>query len=69
MKKKELKELRNLSISELENKANDLRREITRLKLEFSVNKPKDTNIVIKKRKDLAVVLTLITEKKIEKEK
>lgn len=66
MKKKEINELRNLSIKELEKKVNELRKEIARLKLEFAVNPPKDTNILIKKRKELAVILTLITEKKLK---
>lgn len=66
MRKKEIDELRNLSIKELEKKVNDLRKEIARLKLEVVVNQPKDTNILIKKRKELAIILTLITEKKLK---
>lgn len=63
MKKKALKELRELDLNGLEKRAEDLRKEIANLKLEFAVNKPKDTNIILKKRKELAAILTIIGEK------
>lgn len=66
MKKSELmKQLRESSLKELEKKAQALRKEIARLRLEFSVNPPKDTNLLIKKRKELARVLTVIKEKQL----
>lgn len=64
MKKKIIQELRSLDLRELIKKAEDLRKEIANLKLEFAVNKPKDTNIILKKRKELAAILTVIGEKK-----
>lgn len=64
MKKKVIRELRKLDIKELIQKAESLRKEIAHLKLEFAVNKPKDTNIILKKRKELAAILTIIGEKK-----
>lgn len=64
MKKKIIQELRGLELRELIKKAEDLRKEIANLKLEFVVNKPKDTNIILKKRKELAAILTIIGEKK-----
>ena len=63
MKKKNLK-LKDKSVGELEKEVQDLREEIAKIKLEFRVNPAKDTNILMKKRKQLAVTLTLIGEKK-----
>ena len=63
MKKKNLK-LKDKAVGELEKEAQVLREEIAKIKLEFRVNPAKDTNILMKKRKQLAVTLTLIGEKK-----
>ncbi len=62
--KKEIKELKSKSLSELEKQALSLREEIAKLKLEIKVNPAKDTNLLMKKRKKLAVILTVTTEKK-----
>ena len=63
MKKKTL-ELKNKSIIELEKEAENLRQEVAKLRLELKVNPAKDTNILVKKKKIIAVILTLIGEKK-----
>lgn len=63
MKKKEIEDLRNKSIKELEKEAGELRKEIGKLQLEARVNPPKDTNTLVKKRKHLAILLTIIREK------
>ena len=62
--KKKISELKGKSKDELEKEVQALREEISKLKLEFKVNPGKDTNILAKKRKKLAVILTLIGEKK-----
>lgn len=62
--KKKISELKGKSKDELEKEVQALREEISKLKLEFKVNPAKDTNILAKKRKKLAVILTLIGEKK-----
>lgn len=62
--KKITREYRKKTTTELEKEAQRLRREIAKLKLEAKINPPKDTNLLIKKRKELAIILTLITEKK-----
>ncbi len=68
--KKLTSELRGRSVNELEKEAQKLREEIAKLKLETKVNAQKDTNVLIKKKKKLAVVLTFLTEKnEIEKVK
>ena len=56
-------ELNKKTIDELEKEAQSLRDEITKLKLSTKINPIKDTNLIFKKRKRLAVVLTLINQK------
>ncbi|MCX7880908.1 MAG: 50S ribosomal protein L29 [Patescibacteria group bacterium] len=64
--KKVVKEWQKKSIKEIENEINKIREEIAKLRIEMKVNPPKDTNILIKKRKNLAVALTILTQKKEE---
>lgn len=58
------KELREKTIKELEKEIVSLREDMAKSKLSFKVNPQKDTNLLSKKRKKLAVILTLLTEKK-----
>ncbi len=62
--KKITNELKGKNVKELERETQKLREEVARLKLESKVNAQKDTNTLTKKRKRLAVVLTVLTEKK-----
>lgn len=62
--KKLMKELTGKTVKELEKQSQVLREEIAKLVLNQKVNPPKDTNVIVKKRKELAVVLTLLTQKK-----
>jgi len=50
------------SIAELREEAESLREEIARLRFDLSLNKLKDTNMIKKKRKELARVLTKIRQ-------
>ncbi|MEK7096886.1 MAG: 50S ribosomal protein L29 [Patescibacteria group bacterium] len=52
------------TIKELVKEANSLREEISKLQLSFKSNPPKDSNSLAKKRKQLAVLLTVLSEKK-----
>lgn len=61
---KDIKEMRQKTVKELEKEAKDLINEISKLRLEIKVNPPKDSNVFMKKRKRLAVVLTVLAEKK-----
>ncbi|MEK7597487.1 MAG: 50S ribosomal protein L29 [Patescibacteria group bacterium] len=49
---------------ELEKEVGLMREEIAKLQLSFKSNPPKDTNSLTKKRKQLAVLLTVLSEKK-----
>ncbi len=63
--KKLTKEFTNKKPGELEKEAQNLRQELTKLQLEHKVNVPKDTNSLIKKKKRLAVLLTVMSQKKL----
>jgi ribosomal protein L29 len=62
--KKAIADLKTKSIKQLELEIGKLREEIAKLKLEIKINQPKDTNLLFKKRKQLARMLTVLTEKK-----
>jgi ribosomal protein L29 len=64
--KKEVKELKQKTIKEIEKEISNLRQEIAKLKIETKVNPPKDTNLLRKKNKKLGRLLTVLTEKKEE---
>jgi ribosomal protein L29 len=61
--KKEVEELKQKTIKEIRKEIEKVRQEIAQLKLEQKINPPKDTNILRKKRKKLAVLLTILKEK------
>jgi len=62
--KKTTKELKDKTLKELEGEIQSLRIDITRLRLQAKSNPPKDTNTLPKKKKRLAVVLTMLVQKK-----
>lgn len=64
--KKVKKELEGKTVKELEKQTQVLRVEIAKLVLNRKVSPAKDTNLIVKKRKQLAVVLTVLTEKQYE---
>lgn len=62
--KKLTKQYREKSLKELEKEVTILREEITKMKLNQKVSPPKDVNLLFKKKKQLAVLLTVMSEKK-----
>ena len=58
---------RKMSLKELARREQELRKEIAKLRLEFNVNPPKDTNLLGKKRRELAVIMTIKREKELLK--
>ncbi|MFA6080933.1 MAG: 50S ribosomal protein L29 [Patescibacteria group bacterium] len=62
--KKNTKIYSGKTVKELERDAVLIREEIAKLQLSFKSNPPKDTNSIVKKRKQLAVLLTVLSEKK-----
>ncbi len=61
--KKIAEKYRKMKLSDLSRKEQELRKEIAKLKLELKVSPPKDTNLLGKKRRELAVLLTIKREK------
>jgi len=59
-----MKEMSQKSVQELEKSVADLRLELAKLTVEASVSQQKNTNIVANKRKQLAVLLTALRQKK-----
>lgn len=62
--KKIIKTYREKTSKELMKEIYPLREEIAKLQLSFKSNPPKDTNSLMKKRKQLAVLLTILSEKR-----
>lgn len=58
------KELQGKKVGELEKEVNTLREEIARYRVDAVANQPKDKNVVQKKKKRLAQVLTIISVNK-----
>lgn len=62
--KKQTRTYREKSLKELEKEVGALREEIAKMKLNQKVAPAKDTNLLFKKRKQLAMILTVLGEKK-----
>ena len=61
---KYMKEMSQKTVQELEKSVADLRLELAKLTVEASVSQQKNTNTVPNKRKQLAVLLTALRQKK-----
>lgn len=68
MKKDELNNLKGTEVKSLFIKAKDLKKEINDLHLEKNMNKLKDLKSISKKRKELALVLTILRQKQLLEE-
>jgi len=64
--KKTVKEYVNKTIKVLEKESHDLQKEIALMVLNVKSNPQKDTNLLVKKRKKLAVLLTVLHTKQLE---
>jgi len=62
--KKIIKDNQNKSPEELNKQINNLELEIKKLSLSLKINPPKDVNLIMKKRKALAVFKTLLNQRK-----
>jgi large subunit ribosomal protein L29 len=59
-------DLRQLSVEELERRAEELRRSLFNLRLRMTTKEVEDTSKIRYERRDLARVLTVLTEKRRE---
>ena len=64
MKKEQKKELRAKTVEELIKELRDLRMEVAKMKIEMKTGKIGNTNALYRKKKDIARVLTYLSEKK-----
>ena len=64
MKKEQKKELRAKTVEELIKELRDLRMEVAKMKIEMKTGKIENTNALYRKKKDIARVLTYLSEKK-----
>lgn len=62
--KKHTVDLRKKTVKELEKERKNLIIEIEKLRIEWTVNKPKNTNVIGNKHKRLSVLQTVLGEKK-----
>jgi|GEM_PF-2006146 len=63
--RKTTKKYQEKDVKELKKESLKLREEIAKLKLTNKMKPTKDSNLLIKKRKELAVLLTVLSEKEI----
>ncbi len=64
--KKLVQDLKSKSVKDLEKDAVNIRQEIAKMSIESAVAPVKDVNSISKKRKQLAIILTIISEKQVE---
>lgn len=68
MKRNDLQNIKKLEINSLNEKINQLIKEIVNLIMDKSMNKLKDKKVIFRKRKDLAQVLTILRQKQLVEE-
>lgn len=68
MKIQQKKELQAKTKDELIKELRDLRHDVAKLKIDLKTGKVEDLNIVRKKKKDIARVMTYLTQKRVESE-
>ena len=61
------KELRNLSVEELEEKRNQLKKQLMKFRFQAKTGKLEQQNSLRETRRDIAKILTVIQELKVEK--
>lgn len=64
MKRDEKKKIWDRDVPALQKEIGTLRSELAHDTLSFQNNKPKDVNVISKKKRKLAIMLTALTEKK-----
>lgn len=66
MKKNEKKKLKEMNFEELKKKLEQERKELVELRMQKEVGKLKDLHAYIKKRKQIATILTIMREKQLQ---
>lgn len=68
MKKNQIKKIKDLKEKELISRLEKARKEALKLKMQVKTGKQKDLHIHTKKRKEIAVILTQLRKRELEKE-
>ena len=63
MKAKEIKEIRNLSVEDLQKKLNDLKKDLFMLRMQHATNQLDNPMQIVAVKKDIARIKTIIREK------
>ena len=63
MKAKEIKEVRGLSVEDLEKKLNDLKKDLFMLRMQHATNQLDNPMQIVAVKKDIARIKTIIREK------
>lgn len=65
MKRKELDVIKHDEVTSLAKKSDELKKQLAMLIAELSTSPQKDSNMIGKKKRELATILTIMREKKI----
>lgn len=65
MKRKDFTEIKVLDIKSLQAKAEELKKEISQLILDRNMNKLKDKKMILKRKKDVAQIFTVLKQKQL----
>jgi ribosomal protein L29 len=60
--KKYVVDLRKKTIKELEKEVQDIKKDIMKARIDWKINRPKDTNLISNKKKKLSVLMTVLYE-------
>ena len=63
MKAKEIKDIRNLSVEDLQKKLNDLKKDLFMLRMQHATNQLDNPMQIVAVKKDIARIKTIIREK------
>ena len=66
MKKEQKKELRAKTVDELIKELRDMRADVAKLTIDMKIGKVENTNALYRKKKDIARVMTYLSEKKVD---
>lgn len=67
MKTKEIEKIKDMSIADLQKEVLVLKKDMAKASLDGHVNQPKNSNLMSTKKQKVAVLLTVLNQKKVQK--
>lgn len=67
MKTKEIEKIKEMSMKDLQSQVIAIKKEMAKTSLEGHVNQPKNSNLMSTKKQKVAVLLTVLNQKKVQK--